>query len=614
MVKIRYELKISDWVRHFLLSWLLTVTASYMLLPVESQDLAGLAGIYKMPFLWIVALSVLGTVMLGILSFKWKIASAERLLMVCVFALYAASAVIRSFTWAFFGACILVFAVLLIYARYGWNSSIPHPGIFYAETRAWPVLTGAAALAFFIFVSVWGVCRVRSFSTPSYDFGIWAQMFHNMKTTGLPMTTLERDGLLSHFAVHVSPIYYLMLPFYCLVPRPETLQVLQAAILASAVIPLWKVGKIHGIHPGLRTIICTMLLLYPAYGGGTGYDLHENCFLTPLLLWLFYGIDKKNNSIIGVSAVLTLMVKEDAPVYVAIITLYVLLRSCLTQNKKGILTGGFLMVGSVFWFLLVTHYLAVHGDGVMNYRYQNFLYDGSDSLVTVIKAVFLCPMKAVYECVDSEKLKFIGFTMIPILGMPLLTRRYERYLLLIPYFLVNLMSDYRYQHDIMFQYTFGSTACLFYLVVVNVADLKSRWNQVAFVGIAVCICFGCFHAVIVPTARQYASNCIEYHEFYDGQRDLLDTIPEDVPVAATTFYTTNLSNRAKLYDVRYGSVQHILGCEYVVIHVTETAAFQDYAVDGEKGKENFVTMLLDNGYCLEHEIDGVMEIFRKIRP
>ena len=89
----------------------------------------------------------------------------------------------------------------------------------------------------------------------------------------------------------------------------------------------------------------------------------------------------------------------------------------------------------------------------MTYRYDNFIYDDSASLVTVIKAVVMNPMKALFECVDEEKLKFIGQTMVPLLGLPLLTRRFERYILLIPYVLINLMSDYQYQHDIFFQYT-----------------------------------------------------------------------------------------------------------------------------------------------------------------
>lgn len=73
---------------------------------------------------------------------------------------------------------------------------------------------------------------------------------------------------------------------------------------------------------------------------------------------------------------------------------------------------------------------------------------------------------------DVEKLKYIGLTMLPLVGIPIFTRRYERFILLIPYLLFNLMSDYRYQHDIMFQYNFGSIACLIYLVLVNIADMK----------------------------------------------------------------------------------------------------------------------------------------------
>ena len=135
----------------------------------------------------------------------------------------------------------------------------------------------------------------------------------------------------------------------------------------------------------------------------------------------------------------------------------------------GVDQGALLLVSSVAYFLGVTSYLASDGDGVMTYRYSNFMYDGSSSLVTVIKAVLLSPMKAVFECVDKEKLEFISLTLLPIAGIPMLTRRYERLILLIPYILINLMSDYQYQHDIFFQYTYGATACLFYLVVVNLS-------------------------------------------------------------------------------------------------------------------------------------------------
>ncbi len=606
--------KLSDppkQIQYLITFWLIAVTLEMMLLPKALRPLNELAGIAQMSGIRILCVTAMGLIVWNLLPKHIAACKASRWAMVFAFAVYATSAVINSFTWAFFGACILVMLLLVSYALWGWDHSKPEPVVIEKEKIIYKIIVTVAAAAFFCIVSAWTVARVYSFSTPTYDFGIFSQMFHSMKETGLPMTTVERDKMLSHFAVHVSPIYYLMLPFYCLVPRPETLQVLQAAVLASAVIPLWLLGKRHGLHPGLQTLVCLLLLCYPSYAGGTSYDIHENCFLTPLILWLLYGVDKKNIPLTAAAAVLTLLVKEDAAVYVAVIALYLLLRSILHKEKWGICTGGALLAGSLLWFLLVTGYLAQNGDGVMNYRYSNFMYDGSNSLVTVIKSVLLCPMKAVFECVDGEKLEFIGYTMLPLLGLPLITRRYERLLLLIPYFLVNLMSDYRYQHDIMFQYTFGSTACLFYLVVVNLADLKISLRKFAVAGMAVCIAFGCFCERIVPTAQLYISFCGDYKAYYDTQRELLKTVPDDVSVAATTYYTTHLSNRAELYDIYYASKEHILDCNYVVIQVSDSFSFKKYQKHGKNGKENFVAMLLEEGYQLESEHPGIIEIYKK---
>ncbi len=598
-------------IQYLITSWLMAVTLEMLLLPKAIRSLTELAGIAQMSSLRILCVTATLLIVWNLLPKHIAASKASRWAMVFVFAVYATSSVINSFTWAFFGACLLVMLLLVSYALLGWDRSVPVPVVAEKEQILYKIIVAVAATAFFCIVSAWTVARVRSFSTPTYDFGIFSQMFYSMKEAGLPMTTVERDKLLSHFAVHISPIYYLMLPFYCLVPRPETLQVLQAAILASAVIPLWLLGKRHGLHPGLRTLVCVLLLLYPSYAGGTSYDLHENCFLTPLVLWLLYGIDKKNISITAAAAILTLAVKEDAAVYVAVIALYLLLRSLLHKENWGLWTGSALLAGSLVWFMLVTGYLANHGDGVMNYRYSNFIYDGSNSLVTVIKAVLLCPMKAIFECVDGEKLEFIGYTMLPLLGLPLITRRYERLLLLIPYFLVNLMSDYRYQHDIMFQYTFGSTACLFYLVVVNLADLKISLRRFAVAGVAVCIAFGCFCERILPTAQLYVSFCGDYKAYYDIQRELLKTVPDDVSVAATTYYTTHLSNRSELYDIYYASKEHILTCDYVVIQVSDSFSFKNYQKQGKNGKENFVTMLLEAGYRLEQKQSGIIEIYKR---
>ena len=614
----RNKFTVPGLVCHIVLSWLLAVVIEYFILPNDLRDLSKLDGLAQMSFLRVIGITCGIAVLLTVISCFVKTQAFERWGIVSVFAVLALAALRASVSWAFLTVCALILVILAIYGIYGWDKS-PEPVMEPKKAhKAHFWITAILSIAFFLFVSAWTVGRVYSFSSPTFDFGIFSQMFYNMKESALPMTTVERDGLLSHFAVHVSPIYYLMLPFYWLVPTPATLQVLQAAVITSAVIPLWKIGKHHGLTGAQRMLVCTVLLLYPAFSGGTSYDIHENCFLTPLILWTLYGIEKKNTVITGIAAILTLMVKEDAAVYVAVIALWLIVKTVLRSkkmDKQNLATGIILLAVSLGWFFFVTGYLSKSGDGVMTYRYNNFMYDGSSSLITVIKSVILNPMKAVYECVDTEKLYFIAMTLLPLLGLPLLTRRYERYILLIPYILVNLMSDYQYQHDIFFQYTFGSNAFLVYLTVVNLADLKINWQRVFALVAATIVSAVCFGIVVVPKAMNYPAQAIQYYDYYQNIRDTLDTIPDGASVTATTFYTTHLSQREVLYDVRYCSQEHLLETEYVVLKLSASSDYKKYATGGkDNGFENLVTLLKKNGYSEYTSLDNVLVIYHKNRP
>lgn len=601
----------ADVIRSLLTAWLTAASLEYWLLGTGLGNLEDLNGIAAMSAGRMIIVGAVVFVLLFLLRSRLP-ANVQRGILGAVCGLLVARSLITSFTWPLLLICLLILGCVAVYEFRGWNGGAAPAAVRCREQKNYVRATAVAAMLFFLFVSVWTVCRVRSFSVPTYDFGIFSQMFHSMKTIGLPITTVERDGALSHFAVHVSPVYYLLLPFYFIVPRPETLQVLQAAVLASAVIPLWKLGQHHNLPPLLRFGLCLLLLLYPAYAGGTSYDIHENAFLTPLLLWLFYGIDRRNGIITAAAAILTLTVKEDAAVYVAVVAVFLLLHTLLKPNKKwGLITGSLLLMGAVAWFIGVTGYLAKFGDGVMTYRYDNFMYDDSDSLLTVIKAVLLCPMKAVFECVDKEKLKFIGLTMGALAFLPICTRRYERLVLLIPYVLVNLMTDYKYQFDIFFQYTYGSTACLIYMVLVNLADFKIQWKRLAALGLALVISCGCFWGQVMPKAVRYPTYCVANGDHYDSLRAVLDEIPEGASAAATTYYTTYLSQRDILYDIRYASKAHVLSCEYIAVGVTDKSCLKKYAVDGEKGYENFVELLRSEGYVKIAEKEGKLEIYYK---
>lgn len=603
----------SEFVRHLLFSWLFAACLEYLLLPGELRALDSMHAPEHMHFARVLIVTVLLTAGLTAAARFVSFEKAERWGIVGTFLCLSLLMLIASFRWELLIFCGIIAVILTVYAITGHDSTVAIPA---PKKAHWGFALGVGilSLGFCVAIGTWSVCRYLTFSTPSYDFGIFAQMFHNMRTTGLPMTTLERDGLLSHFDVHVSPIYYLMLPFYCLFPDPVTLQILQVVVIVSAVIPLWLIAKQHGLGGFARLLLCALLLVIPTSAGGVYYDLHENCFLLPLILWLMYAIDRKHILLSILFAFLTLCVKEDAAVYVAVASLYCIINAAVgytPKRRKELLLGIGLLIGAVIWFLLVTGYLAEHGDGVMTYRYRNMMFRSSDSLTTVILVILLCPAKMLYECVDPEKITYILQTMLPLLCLPLITRKYQRYLLLIPYLLINLISDYTYQHDVLFQYNFGSSAFLLYLTVVNVADMK-RW-QIRFPALiaAILVSIAFFCNIIIPKVQHYVSLYDNHSTYYRQLSDALEQIPEDASVTSPTFYTSYLSEREILYDMRYCSRENLLSTEYVIVRFSGTSDFKKYETDGTNGRDNLIALLTENGYTVSYTFGQVFQLYHK---
>ena len=171
------------------------------------------------------------------------------------------------------------------------------------------------------------------------------------------------------------------------------------------------------------------------------------------------------------------------------------------------------------------------------------------------------------------------------------------------------MSDYQYQHDIFFQYTFGSSAFLFYLTAANLSEFKVSKLRAATLGAACVIGTSLFCVYLLPKAEPYITRCVEKNEYYSDIRDALSTIPDGASTAATTYYTTYLSGREVLYDIKHSSKEHVLECEYVAIALNSASSFKKYETDDIDGYDSFCLMLTENGYEIYHELEGVLVIY-----
>lgn len=452
--------------------------------------------------------------------------------------------------------------------------------------------------------------RYLTFSSPNFDFGLFVNMFHNMKETGLPLVTSERDVLLSHFVVHISPIYYLLLPFYFVFPSPMTLQIGQALALASGVIPVMLLCR-HFKLSGKVTILASVIYsFYPALSAGCFYDIHENCFLTPLLLWMFYFFEKEKYPLMYVFAFLTLMVKEDAAVYVILFAVYVLM------SRKKYLHGGILAIGSALYFCIAlaileatsAHYAELYAAdtpnpsiaGPMINRFNNLIFDAAQGLVGVIKTALVNPGYLLTQLFTTkeggfEKFMYVFQMFLPLGLLPFCTKKASRWLLIVPV-LMNLLTYYKYQYDIGFQYHFGIIAFLVYVAIQNIPDLNppTRQNMVGFAAAACC----CVYLIsVIPTFNTYRTKWEDGKEKFQKMDEILDTIPEDASLCVSTMLLAHVADRDEVYEINYhGNVGDV---DYVIFDAR-------YSIDDKK-----LNAYLDQGYTVKEEHKGMLLILEK---
>ncbi len=466
----------------------------------------------------------------------------------------------------------LIFAAMLsvVYCvkRFTAKKNVIEPGKRFTAAMSVTV----AVIATFI-IGLIGVSRYLCFSTPNFDFGIFSQMFYYMKTQFVPLTTCERQKLLSHFAVHLSPVYYLLLPVYFIFPSPITLQVSQAVILGSALIPLFLIARHYKLSNKCTILLMVAASFYPAMAGGTMYDIHENAFLLPLILWTLYFAEKNKNIPMYIFVALTFSVKEDAAIYIAFIALYFI----LSGRKK--LHGTVMLLSSIGYFSFAVAFLKKFGEGAMTGRFDNFITDESLGLVDVIITIFKNPAYFVSQCMSAEKLLFVLFMFLPLGFSPLLSKKWSQFILIGPLVLINLMSDYQYQHSIYFQYVYGTMAVLFYLAVINIAqapqNIKKYISPMAAVFSVIMFAFS------VSPKFNYVERLEVNKQDYVRIRAALDTIEDDASVLSTTFYIPYLSQRDEIYEIEYAMEE----TDYIVIDARfDSAHEQRLKIDMSKYK------------------------------
>ncbi len=422
---------------------------------------------------------------------------------------------------------------------------LPHRRLEKVPELVTALLVAIVAVAVVVFISLGTIARHGTFSSSCYDFGIFAQMFYSMKEDFTAVTTCERNTFLSHFNVHASFIYYLLLPFYAVFPHENTLLVCQAVLAMGGVIPLYLLAKKHNYHGIMRIAVCMVYIFYAGLLAPSFYDFHENAFLPTLLMWLLYAMDSRHYILFYIMTILTCIVKEDAPLYVICIGFYFLIEEKTWKRLHGLAV----MVISGIYFVLISNWMREYGDGEMmaSSRFGNLTIAPGDGFGSIIRNVLVDPAYFFSLFIQEHSLMIVLQIMIPLMFLPFMTRKLHRYLLMIPFIIMNLVvsTSYGYAAGIGYQYIYGPSCLMIYLAFINADDFvyEKRNTIIAMASVASLASALCF----ISGKAGYIESYNKRADYYQNLEACLDSVPEDGRVIVNTWFLPHLADRKEVY-------------------------------------------------------------------
>ena len=172
-----------------------------------------------------------------------------------------------------------------------------------------PASFALAALVFFF----QSANRHWQFASGSKDLGLFVQQHWLLAHGYVPFNTVMGMHMLADHAYFVD---FLVAPLVRFGKTAEVLLLVQAVVVASAVFPLFALGRRYlGAHAGLT--LAWVWLLSPDVHMGVLFDYNETPLGSAFLLWLAWALALRGPLAVALTALLACACKENACLYVA---------------------------------------------------------------------------------------------------------------------------------------------------------------------------------------------------------------------------------------------------------------------------------------------------------
>jgi uncharacterized membrane protein len=415
--------------------------------------------------------------------------------------------------------------------------------------RIEPYLVAGVASTYFVLYSVLSVLRHVTYHSFGPDLGIFDQVFWNTTQGRFFESTMSlvQTQPHSYLADHFSPVYLLLMPAYALIPRPETLLVIQTLFLAAGVWPLYLLARLK-LEPGFHRLVWVLAyFLFLPVAFINLFDFHELALAVLPLGFAIYFLEKGRPGWFLVSLASTFLIKEELPLVGVGFGVYILLA------KRDWKLGLGVLVGSLAAFLAIVRVI-IPGFGGGSYAYfaRRVEYRYAELGTTpqeIIRNAFTHPGRLAHLLFQAQKLKFLVGIFGPVLGLTAISGFAA--ILVLPTLGILLLSNYAPQYAFTSHYSAPLIALVIGTSILGFARLRPSFRRpVAAALLASSVVFSILFGDL-PFSRHFDPHMFESEPRYAAFVGNLDRIPADASVGAENNLTPHLSHRRLIYNLEY---------------------------------------------------------------
>lgn len=419
------------------------------------------------------------------------------------------------------------------------------------DVLLWCVLTLCGLM-----LAALSVARYRGYNAGMLDLGNMAQAIWSA-TQGQALQYSTAQGVsVSRLSGHVELFYLLIAPLYALWPDPQVLLIVQAFLFALGALPVYRMGVRRTESRFAARCLMLIFLLYPTALTSVLFEFHSDTLAMPLLLFALDALDQGRWKRYAVFVALALSCKFYVAAPIAGIGVYLIVwggqrRVGWLTFAGGVLYGVVAFFGVRRWFAGPASGIVAVSQGYIGYYFGQLSEIGTTwgdrllSAVVVFGPVLLVAWRGWRWVLPG----------LPIALAALLTTgpggaydyRYHHYAIVVPFLMMATIDGVgrlsargtsagaTRQSRRSWRGDLGLVVGTVLIASVFLVDIPLNpffWLHVPGQGLD--------PSIYGVTARDLVKD-----------RFLMERIPADAPLAASTFLATHLADRSTLYLVRY---------------------------------------------------------------